>query len=215
LAREIKADPEIASTQLILLAGFGKRISSAELQAAGFADWCVKPVRQSALFNCLINAVLATQTPSQHATETPALRYPLRQNARVLVAEDNPINRQVALGQLGRLGYTADSVPNGLAVLEALKHTSYDIILMDCQMPEMDGYEATRRIRACQSIAPQPYIIAVTAHAMLGASEKCLAAGMNDYVSKPIVLETFAAALDRGLCAGLGQGYSIVPDATF
>jgi CheY-like chemotaxis protein len=83
-----------------------------------------------------------------------------------------------------------------------LEHASSDIILMDCQMPGMDGYEATRRIRARQGTTPQPYIIAVTAHAMLGASEKCFAAGMNDYVSKPIVLETFAAALDRGLCDG-------------
>jgi two-component system, sensor histidine kinase and response regulator len=127
------------------------------------------------------------------------------------VAEDNPVNLQVALGHLERLGYTADSVPNGLAALEALEHASYDIILMDCQMPEMDGYEATRRIRARQGTTPQPYIIAVTAHAILGASEKCFAAGMNDYVSKPIVLETFAAALDRGLCAGFGQGTRLFP----
>jgi CheY-like chemotaxis protein len=131
------------------------------------------------------------------------LHYALRQNARVLVAEDNAVNRQVAVGQLKRLGYIAEAVPNGLAVLEALKNTSYDIILMDCQMPEMDGDETTQRIRARRSSAPQPYIIALTAHAMQGASEKCLAAGMDDYVSKPIVLETFAAALNRGLSAGL------------
>jgi two-component system, sensor histidine kinase and response regulator len=107
------------------------------------------------------------------------------------------------LGQLKHLGYIADAVPNGVAVLEALEHSHYDMILMDCQMPEMDGYKATRRIRARRSTVPPPYIIVVTAHAMQGASEKCLAAGMDDYVSKPIVLETFAAALDRGLPAGL------------
>jgi two-component system, sensor histidine kinase and response regulator len=202
LAREIKADPEIAETRLILLAGFGKRLNSTELRVAGFADWCVKPVRQSALFNCLTNAVLSGPVPSQLPTES-TLHCPLRQNARVLVAEDNAINRQVALGQLKHLGYAADSVSNGRAALEALEHTAYDIILMDCQMPEMDGYEATRRIRARQGTALPPYIIAVTAHAMQGASEKCFAAGMDDYVSKPIVLETFAAALDRGLSAGL------------
>ena len=90
-------------------------------------------------------------------------------------------------------------MPNGLAVLKALDHTPYDIILMDCQMPEMDGYEATRRIRARSSNVPGPYIIAVTAHAMHGASEKCLEAGMNDYITKPLELEALAAALARGL----------------
>jgi PAS domain S-box-containing protein len=203
LAREIKADPEIAGTRLILLAGFGKRINSEELRAAGFADCCVKPVRKSALFNCLTNAVLDASITSQSTAESPPLQYALRQNARVLVAEDNAVNRQVTMGQLKHLGYIADAVPNGLAVLEALKNACYDIILMDCQMPEMDGYETTRCIRARGSAVPQPYIIALTAHAMQGASEKCLATGMDDYVSKPIVLETFAAALDRGRSAGL------------
>jgi two-component system, sensor histidine kinase and response regulator len=198
LAREIKADPEIAATRLILLAGFGKRIDAEELSAAGFADWCVKPVRKSALLNCLINAVLERSVTPHLPPEFRAPVRPLRQNMRVLVAEDNAINRRIALGQLKRLGYTADAVPNGVAVLEALDRAHYDIILMDCQMPEMDGYEATRRIRAGQNNSPPPYIIAVTAHAMQGAREKCLAAGMDDYVTKPIVFETFAAALARG-----------------
>jgi signal transduction histidine kinase/DNA-binding response OmpR family regulator/HPt (histidine-containing phosphotransfer) domain-containing protein len=201
LAREIKADPEIAATRLVLLAGFGKRITSKELRTAGFAEWCFKPVRQSALLNCLVNALQeasANFLPSGGSLlpeSTPGGR------TRVLVAEDNTINQQVALGRLKNLGYEADAVPNGRAVLEALDHSHYDIILMDCQMPEMDGYEATRRIRARHDNFPPPYIIALTAHAMLGASEKCLEAGMDDYVSKPIVLEMFAAALARGVSA--------------
>ena len=124
-------------------------------------------------------------------------------NLRVLVADDNAVNQQVALGQLKQLGYTADVVTNGFEVLQALDHKQYDIILMDCQMPEMDGYEATRRIRARRDDASPPYIIAVTASAMEGAREKCLAAGMNDHVSKPVLLEALAAALARGMPAGM------------
>jgi PAS domain S-box-containing protein len=201
LARRIKADPEIAGTRLILLAGFGRRISMEELRAGGFAEWCFKPVRQAALLNCLVNALLEALSPLDLSPETLAPDRALPQNTRVLVAEDNAVNQQVALGRLKQLGYTAHAVANGLAVLDALDHAHYDVILMDCQMPEMDGYETTRQIRARHDNVPPPYIIALTAHAMQGASEKCLEAGMDDYISKPIVLEMFAAALARGLSA--------------
>jgi PAS domain S-box-containing protein len=201
LARELKADPEIAGTRLVLLAGFGKGIRSEELRAAGFADYCFKPVRQSALFDCLVNAVLGVSPTSDSTPEPSEPPHPQGQKARVLIAEDNAVNQQVTLGQMRKLGYIADTVTNGLAVLEALDHTPYDIILMDCQMPEMDGYEATRRVRARGGHLPGPYIIAVTAHAMQGDSETCLAAGMNDYISKPVELEALAAALARGLPA--------------
>jgi signal transduction histidine kinase/CheY-like chemotaxis protein/HPt (histidine-containing phosphotransfer) domain-containing protein len=201
LAREIKADPEIAATRLVLLAGFGKRITSKELRSAGFAEWCFKPVRHSALLNCLVNALQKASATSLTSSESFVPKSTPSRETRVLVAEDNTVNQQVALGRLKNLGYEADAVPNGRAVLEALDHGHYDIILMDCQMPEMDGYEATRRIRARSDNFPPPYIIALTAHAMHGASEKCLAAGMDDYISKPIVLEMFAAALARGTSA--------------
>ena len=201
LAREIKADPTISDTRLILLASFGKRVSSEELHASGFTDCCFKPVRQSTLFDCLANAMgeaPVTFPPSAAEEREPSLLIPQRRKGRVLIAEDNPVNQLVALGQLKQLGYTADTAPNGRAALDALEHTHYDIILMDCQMPEIDGYETTRRIRARNGGFPQPYIIAMTAHAMTGDSEKCLAAGMNDYVSKPVVLGALAAALARG-----------------
>jgi CheY-like chemotaxis protein len=126
----------------------------------------------------------------------PSLRS---QQIRVLIAEDNTVNQRVTVGQLKKLGYSADVVPDGLAVLSALDRTHYDIILMDCQMPEMDGYEATQRIRARTGDFPQPHIIAMTAHAMQGDREKCLAVGMNDYISKPVQLKTLAVALARGL----------------
>jgi two-component system sensor histidine kinase/response regulator len=198
LAREIKADPQIAACRLILLDSFGNSISSEEMRSAGFVDCCFKPTRQSTLFDCLATAMSSEPqiSPNLIAGPTDPVRLEARK-ARVLVAEDNPVNRRVALGQLKKLGYTADVVSNGLEVLEALEHSHYDIILMDCQMPEMDGYEATRRIRTRREGLPQPFIIAMTAHAMQGDREKCLAAGMDDYVSKPVVPERLAAVLNR------------------
>ena len=199
LARAIKADPAIAGTRLILLTGFSKRISPEEPRAAGNTDCCFKPVRQSRLFACLANALLGPSTTPRtlaKALIAPSLRP---QQIRVLIAEDNIVNQMVTFGQLKKLGYSADVVPDGLAVLKALDRLHYDIVLMDCQMPEMDGYEATRRIRARMGDFPQPHIIAMTAHAMQGDREKCLAAGMDDYISKPVQLKTLAAALARGL----------------
>ena len=109
--------------------------------------------------------------------------------------EDNLVNQQVAILLLGRLGYQASVSLNGAAALEVLKHSSFDVVLMDIQMPEMDGYEATRQIRAQLSSQTQPYIIAMTANALRGDREKCLAVGMNDYISKPVRLEDLSAAL--------------------
>ena len=199
LAQEIKADPKIAGTRLILLAGLGQGISPEKLRSADITDCCFKPVRQSTLFDCLTNALLESSVALQPGAKSSAAPRPQLQKARVLIAEDNAVNQQVALVQLEQLGYRAEAVPNGLAVLEALNRTPYDIILMDCQMPEMDGYETTRRIRTRTENFRQPYIIAMTAHAMSGDTEKCLAAGMNDYISKPVQLDAFAAALARGL----------------
>ncbi len=199
LARAIKADPAIAGTRLILLSGFSKRINPEEPRAAGNTDCCFKPVRQSRLFACLANALLGPATTPRtlaKALIAPSLRP---QQIRVLIAEDNTVNQRVTFGQLKKLGCSADVVPDGLAVLKALDRLHYDIVLMDCQMPEMDGYEATRRIRARMGDFSQPYIIAMTAHAMQGDREKCLAAGMDDYISKPVQFNALAAALARGL----------------
>jgi CheY-like chemotaxis protein/HPt (histidine-containing phosphotransfer) domain-containing protein/anti-sigma regulatory factor (Ser/Thr protein kinase) len=117
---------------------------------------------------------------------------------RVLLAEDNKVNQQVALGNLRQLGYKADVAANGFEVLEATARKNYDIILMDCQMPEMDGYEVTREIRQREREGRRAYIIATTANAMVGDREKCLAVGMDDYVSKPLNRVELRAALQRG-----------------
>ena len=127
---------------------------------------------------------------------SPPAPAPSSENAdvRILLADDNAINRKVALGQLRQLGFRADAVANGAEVLRAMGPESYDIVLMDCQMPEMDGYEATREIRERKIPV---HIIAMTANAMEGDREECLLAGMDDYIAKPMRLPELKAALDR------------------
>jgi two-component system sensor histidine kinase/response regulator len=211
LARVIKADLAIAATRLVILAPFGKAISAGELPQLGLEACLVKPVKQSRLFDCLIDG-LGTIAAEKAFTES-AVRHPgsisLETSAasvkvRILLAEDNIMNQRVGLGQLRKLGYTADAVANGLEVLEALQRIPYAIIFMDCQMPEMDGYEATQAIRqrernpheGCGWKRPV-HIIAMTADARQASAEKCLLMGMNDYLSKPVRLPELKAALDR------------------
>jgi CheY-like chemotaxis protein len=119
------------------------------------------------------------------------VRHPLH----ILLAEDNPVNQKLAIRLLAQMGYTADVANNGLEAIAALDGSPYDVILMDVQMPELDGLEATRRIRAARAADDGPWIVAMTANALAGDRELCLAAGMNDYVSKPIRPAALAAAL--------------------
>jgi CheY-like chemotaxis protein len=198
LAREIRAlATPGAGLPLVLLTSLGRR----ELKegADEFAAHLTKPVKPSALFDALIGIATgqAVRVLPRKGIDAPRLnagmgdQWPLR----ILLAEDNPTNQKLATIILGRLGYTADLAANGLEVLQALQRQSYDVVLMDMQMPEMDGLEATRRIRSELPAARQPHIIAMTANAMQGDREACLAAGMNDYVSKPIRVEELVAAL--------------------
>jgi CheY-like chemotaxis protein/HPt (histidine-containing phosphotransfer) domain-containing protein len=187
----------------------GQILTAAELRAAGIDAYLVKPVKQSRLFDCLVNVMGKAAAESTFVrSNTPAVIAPddatQRVRLHILLVEDNSINQKVALGQLQKLGYTADAVGNGLEALEALNQIPYDIIFMDCQMPEMDGYEASREIRRVERVEggrcrwkTPVYIIAMTANAMQGDREKCLAAGMTDYVSKPVKATELQAALDR------------------
>jgi CheY-like chemotaxis protein len=131
------------------------------------------------------------QVAIQHLDSQIAQDNPLR----ILLAEDNVVNQKVALRFLAKMGYRADVAANGQEVLEAFSHRFYDVILMDVQMPEMDGLEATRRLRTFWPSEWQPYIIAMTAHAMDGDRERCLAAGMDNYISKPVQIEEIVTAL--------------------
>jgi CheY-like chemotaxis protein/HPt (histidine-containing phosphotransfer) domain-containing protein len=130
---------------------------------------------------------------------------------RVLLVDDNTNNRDVALWQLDELGCPTDAVTNGREALEAMTRTPYDLVLMDCRMPEMDGYEATRQIRQHEGSARHTKIVAMTAHALADDSKKCLAAGMDDYITKPVRLETLAAAIRRVLSAPVDAAEA-VPD---
>jgi two-component system, sensor histidine kinase and response regulator len=211
LARAIKADPAIVDTRLIVLSSVGQALGGGELHEAGLDGCLLKPVKQSRLFDCLVNAMSKTPAKDSAANSTAPVSVPIsaesvryHEKVRILLAEDSSINQRVALGQLRKLGYTAKPVTNGLAVLEALREGAYDIVLMDCQMPEMDGYEATQAIREREQSgapyagsAPRVHIIAMTANAMQGDAEKCLAVGMDDYLSKPVRAVELQAALER------------------
>ncbi len=197
LATEVKADPGIASTRLVMLSSLGRHLDTSGFKAMGIEEYLVKPVKQSRLYDCLAEVMCGGEFGGQPAAAPAFLPAPtpLNRGERLLLAEDNMINQKVALRQLKKLGYQADTVADGNEVIEALKRIPYNIILMDCQMPDLDGYETTRRIRREET---RPiYIIAMTAHAMQGDREKCLAAGMDDYLTKPVRTEELQTVLAR------------------
>jgi signal transduction histidine kinase/CheY-like chemotaxis protein/HPt (histidine-containing phosphotransfer) domain-containing protein len=197
LAEEIGRYRDARALPLVMLTSLGPR---EELRGGReFAASLTKPIRPSQLYDTLLNvfgaAPAGVQAPAPRAgsVERLAERVPLR----ILVAEDNAVNQQVALLLLKKLGYRADMAADGLEALQALEREPYDVVLMDVQMPKMDGLEAARRIHQQWSEGRRPHVIAATANAMREEREACLAAGMDDYLSKPIRLEELAAALSR------------------
>jgi CheY-like chemotaxis protein len=203
LARAVQAEPALASVPLVLLAPAGLWGDENEARQAGIVRCLSKPVRQSGLYNCLVSvlqdagdAAPPASPPAPSLVTDSGLAH-----SSILLAEDNLVNQEIAMEILTSLGCCVQVVSNGREALAALEHAIYDVILMDCQMPDLDGFATTRAIRArelAQGQAPLP-IIAMTAHAMSDDRAHCLAAGMSDYLSKPFTQEQLHAVLRRWL----------------
>jgi PAS domain S-box-containing protein len=195
LAREIRRHRDEEQLPLLLLTSLGHIRESRS--ATEFAAQLTKPVKASQLYEALLKVLAIDATPDGAPAVDGDGSRPDAPALRLLVAEDNAVNQRLALALLGKLGYGADLVENGLEAVEALEREPYDVVLMDVQMPELDGLEATRRIRARFEPGEGPTIIAMTANAMEGDRDECLAAGMDDYLSKPIRVDELDRALAR------------------
>ena len=224
LAHEIREDPTLNGTRLLMMSSAGER-SDIDSQATSLDCWLTKPVKRAKLYEALTVLVpdrpgasprverkdgaalgAARPMPSNGQSITVSARPmdELRKKIRVLVAEDNAVNQKLALLQLKKLGFSGDAVGNGLEAIEALRQVPYQVVLMDCQMPEMDGYAATMEIRRRQAGQQRTVIVAMTAHVLEGDREKCLSAGMDDYVCKPVKMEDLEAMMVKWMPAALG-----------
>ncbi|MFP4122194.1 MAG: PAS domain S-box protein [Coleofasciculus sp.] len=207
LALQIQALPNGEQIPLVMLSSVGQQTPYKPDDMPNFAAFLTKPIKQSQLYNVFV-AILGRRRisvrPGDRSSGRLEAEFAQRLPLRILLVEDVAVNQKVARQMLQRLGYRADVANNGQEALESLRRKSYQVVFMDVQMPEMDGLEATRRIRTEWSLACQPWIIAMTAHAMQGDREQCLQVGMNDYISKPIrpealvqALTTYAQVLDQ------------------
>ena len=227
LAQTVKSIPRLAETRLVLLTSLGKHGDGKAIREAGFTGYLTKPVRKSQLRACLQLVMGQNVAEGLLSTDSLLARHHVQEPegracARILVADDHTVNQQLAVLMLERLGHGVDVVANGHEAVEAVSRKAYDVVFMDCQMPDMDGYEATREIRRREASCvtreagnredgemprQRPAtsdqrrlpIIAMTANAMQGDREKCLAAGMDDYISKPIKAQDLKAVLGRWL----------------
>jgi len=200
LCAAIRDDANLASTRMVLLTSQGRRGDARKMQMAGFSGYLSKPINQSELYNALLQVAGVTSSNNRLVT-----RYTAREiqqfNARILVVEDNATNQAVARGMLEKFGLHIDVAANGKEALYALEALPYDLVFMDCQMPVMDGYEATLKIRSADSAVKNHAIpvVAMTANAMQRDRERCLAIGMNDHIAKPVDPSKLHRALKRWL----------------
>ncbi|HLP16611.1 MAG TPA: response regulator, partial [Bacteroidota bacterium] len=221
LGKAIKADARLADTRMVMLTSMGMRGDTQRLQQIGFGAYLNKPIRHHEL-KAVLSQTMADRSAARRETPSIITHHNVNERlnmfagsaVRILLAEDNIVNQQVALGILRKLGLRADAVANGAEAVRALETLPYDLVLMDVQMPVMDGFEATKRIRQGQQddetnafgktprfkcrVSRVP-IIAMTAHAMQGDKERCIEAGMDDYVTKPVSPGALAEALGRWL----------------
>jgi CheY-like chemotaxis protein len=213
LAHAIREEAAGGAVPLVLFTSLGRREARAESE--GFAAYLHKPIKPSQLFDALVS-VLADQPV--HVRGRVAARSELdadlarRHPLRILLAEDNVVNQKVALRLLGQMGYRADVASNGLEAVDAVARQTYDVVLMDVQMPELDGFEASREITRRWPGERRPRIVAMTANALQGDRELCVAAGMDDYVAKPIRVEELVAALGRCRRRGDATGHAAGTD---
>jgi PAS domain S-box-containing protein len=231
LCKSILLDPRLARTRLIVMTSLSQRDIAERIRKAGFGDYLIKPVKESRLFDIFVTALARPArneigsrnfqnsqmpksrppitSPSSSKPQPPTTLPPQvtvqRRNLKILVVEDNAINQKVVINQLKQLGYLADCVGNGQEALDILAKKEYDIVLMDCQMPVLDGYGATEVLRKREGADRHTVVIAMTANAMKGDREKCLAAGMDDYLSKPVDMTALGAALERWEKSRLSQ----------
>jgi len=197
-ARAIKSDPAVKDVKILILTSMGHRGDAARLEALGCSGYLLKPVKQQMLFDAVITVLGREKEESPGLITRHVLAEQRKSNLRLLLAEDNPINQKVAVTVLQKAGYSVDAVDNGLDALTKVKANQYNAVLMDVQMPVMDGFEATQQIREWeQERGTHIPIIAMTAHAMQGDRERCLEAGMDDYITKPLQPKVLFSALDR------------------
>ena len=199
--RAIKHDPEIKHVAVVILTSIGERGDAAQLQALGCAGYLMKPVKQSQLFDTIITVLSRQKAGTKEKPISIVTRHTIaeqkRRRVRILLAEDNPMNQKLAVALLKKTGYWVDAVENGRMAIEALNHTAYHLILMDVQMPEMNGFDATKAIREKEGDQKHTPIVAMTAYAMKGDQERCLQAGMDDYISKPIEPQELLDAIEK------------------
>ena len=201
LARTIGDDERLRNTLIMMLSSGGRPDDVGRCQELGITNYLLKPIKQSELFDAIAKAFNLVTTSDADAVPVQDGRAPQLGSLRILLAEDSLVNQKLAVGLLEKHGHTVDVVENGTAAVRAVRKQSYDLVLMDIQMPEMDGLEATRVIREMECIhGGHLPIVAMTAHAMKGDRERCLSAGMDGYVAKPIRAKDVFATINRVLC---------------
>ncbi|MCP4694824.1 MAG: response regulator [Desulfobacterales bacterium] len=201
LGAAVKKDPALRDTILVMMTSLGNRGDASRLQGIGFSAYLTKPVKRSLLRDCLLTVLCERLGPSGKPEKQIVTRHAIEERKlskiRILLAEDNLFNQKMTLKVLKKLGYQADAVGDGREAVEVLASERYDLVLMDCHMPEMNGYEAARQIRKSEPVIRELPIIAMTAHAVDGAREQCIEAGMDDYISKPIDPEKLVEMIEK------------------